>query len=148
MRIHSESIFYKIAGIFNSNRTLSLQSNNRVTGITTQSYNTGGTTTHQTGGFTQAGFLIDFARWNFDLLTNGQQIEKLWKTSFSVSLAEQPLINQEQKLHILQKQKLLVLQPLIVKYLIELIKFEVHLKVLEIKKSEISSVKSLFIEGL
>ena len=109
---------------------------------------TGGTTTHQTGGITQVGFLIDFARWNFDLLTNGQQIEKLWKTSFSVSLAEQPLINQEQKLHILQKQKLLVLQPLIVKYLIELIKFEVHLKVLEIKKSEISSVKSLFIEGL
>ena len=76
MRIHSESIFYKIAGIFNSNRTLSLQSNNRTTGITTQSYNSGGTPTHQTGGITQVGFPIDFTSSNFGLLTNRKQIEK------------------------------------------------------------------------
>ena len=56
MRIHSESIFYKIAGIFSTNRTLSFQSNNRANGMTTHSHSAGGT--HQTSGVTQAGFQI------------------------------------------------------------------------------------------
>jgi len=54
MRIHSESIFYKIAGIFNSNRTLSLQSYSKTSSghgnIITINSASGG---HQTGGITQ-----------------------------------------------------------------------------------------------
>ena len=67
MRIHSESIFYKIAGIFNSNRTLSLQSNNKTSAagghFSTHAYSASG----QTGGITQGCFQIDSLR--FDLLS-------------------------------------------------------------------------------
>ena len=66
MRIHSESIFYKIAGIFNSNRTLSFQSNNKTSavsgGISTHTYSAGG---HQTGVTTQVGFQIDSLRYDW-----------------------------------------------------------------------------------
>ena len=66
MRIHSESIFYKIAGIFNSNRTLSFQSNNKTSavsgGISKHAYSAGG---HQTGVTTQVGFQIDSLRYDW-----------------------------------------------------------------------------------
>ena len=66
MRIHSESIFYKIAGIFNSNRTLSFQSNNKTSavsgGTSMHTYSAGG---HQTGVTTQVGFQIDSLRYDW-----------------------------------------------------------------------------------
>ena len=66
MRIHSESIFYKIAGLFKSSRTLSLQSYSKTSSghgnIITINSASGG---HQTGGITQVCFQIDSLRYDW-----------------------------------------------------------------------------------